>query len=532
MRLPRIAGRAGSPSAERPAGAAQPAGAPERHHRGERSRCSESTSGVGRAEAERGAAVEGQERRERSRPTTRTGVAGSRRVERRAAWCQVERRSRARRRARTAAGAASGGSVRVTGDVLGSLAQRRSSRCLHDRHSVARGNAISRILPIGLAAALADAVGAVLDAGQRVLGLARACRGRCWRGTSRGRARTSSSPRRPGRCRRRRRRRASGRASSCSARLSSERSRSRVGVELAADLVELLAGPRLLVGLDRERSWRPSRRRPWRRGLAAPSPAPRVLFAGGLLAGPSSAVRLLRRVPSWPAPSWPAPSSPAPPSSRRGLLRGAPSSPAAFFAGAFFAGAFLAGAFFAGPSSPVSWLRGLLGGGLLRRAPSWRPPSSQAPSSAAPSSRRRLLRGGLAGLLAVHASSPAPPSCRRSSARSRVPWTGAAFEPVASGLARTVASAARVRRSGCAHRRQSRPVAPASPAGPERRKPTPAVAPVDERSCAMRAHASGPPPRGRSRTATSDPDMRPPLAPAEPAPCWQTRRTARRRRDE
>ena len=32
---------------------------------------------------------------------------------------------------------------------LDGAGQRRSSRCLHDRHSVARGNAISRILPIG-----------------------------------------------------------------------------------------------------------------------------------------------------------------------------------------------------------------------------------------------------------------------------------------------------------------------------------------------------------------------------------------------
>ena len=46
------------------------------------------------------------------------------------------------------AGAAPGS--RITGATPASgVAQRRSSRCLHGTHSVARGNAINRILPIG-----------------------------------------------------------------------------------------------------------------------------------------------------------------------------------------------------------------------------------------------------------------------------------------------------------------------------------------------------------------------------------------------
>ena len=112
-------------------------------------------------------------------------------------------------RGRRVAGRGSGRDGRVLG--LGVGTQRRSSRCLHVMHSVARGNAMSPHLADRVAAGLADAVGAVGDAGQRPVDLGQLLALVVDARSAPGRARSWSRPCRPGRARRRHRRRASAR---------------------------------------------------------------------------------------------------------------------------------------------------------------------------------------------------------------------------------------------------------------------------------------------------------------------------------
>ena len=230
-----------------------------------------------------------------------------------------------------------------------------------------------------------------------------------------------------------------------------------VGGQLGADLVELLGGPRLLVGLDRQplgaarRAWWPqpgrraSSRAPWRRAFAGPPswrapswPATLAgaafvvvvflvgavlaavffagaafLAAGGLLRGssllggaPSS------RGPSSRAPSWPGSLLRGRLLRRRSLLRGAPSSPGAFFAARLLRRRrLLRGSSLLRRRSLLRAARLLRGAPSSRAQPSWRPPSC----------RRSLLGGG------VRARSPSPASQRRQPAavaraiESRVP---------------------------------------------------------------------------------------------------------------
>ena len=224
---------------------------------------------------------------------------------------------------------------------------------------MARGNAISRFLPIGVAAVLALAVAAVGDALERVLGLLEHVAGVVdddhllvaleGRGADVGLVVAGA--------------------------LAGVLDHAR---EIALDLDELAGEPR-----RRRRSAGGVRRRapPWSRGPrprgpsacpAAPASWPAAFFAGALAAVPSSREPSSRAAFFAAQPSWREPSAARLLGGR--LLRGRllrrrpswpePSSPAAFLAGAFFAAAFFAGAFFAG----AFFAGAFLAGGLLRRA--------------------------------------------------------------------------------------------------------------------------------------------------------------------
>ena len=244
------------------------------------------------------------------------------------------------------------------------VGQRRSWRCLHSMHSVARGNACSRILPIGLTARLADAVGAVLDPGQGRLDDVQS-RGRSWPSIiswSRSKVLEPTSawslpaPSPPSRSR--------WPISSSVAAISSLR-RWASCLERRADLPDLLGRPgRLALAHGELASPDPLGR--CRRGFAGSCRRGRVsIFTGAaFLAGAFLAAASL--LASAAQPSWPA---------------------------------FLAARFFAARPSWLrpSWRCGLLGRGLLRGRPSWRLPSWPVPSwpSARPSWPGGLLRRGL-----------------------------------------------------------------------------------------------------------------------------------------
>ena len=114
-------------------------------------RRSVSSSGVRRPGAERGTRVAGEVQGQQVADAPATGGRPVSSRDRQHLGDQVERRSRptattaktGRDPARRADAVGPVGVVRVAG------VQRRSSRCLHVRHSVARGNAINRFLPIG-----------------------------------------------------------------------------------------------------------------------------------------------------------------------------------------------------------------------------------------------------------------------------------------------------------------------------------------------------------------------------------------------
>ena len=352
----------------------------------------------------------------------------------------------------------------------------------------------------------------------------RASRGRWWPATSRARARSSWCRRRPGRRPRRRRSPASGRRWPPRTRRSRSRSRSHLGSQLGAGLLDLLRGPGVLAGPYRELAG--LRRGDARLGAAVASSRPWPC--------PESS----SQPPSWlPSASRPAPPLSAavfwPPSGRFAV----PSSPcrcvfaAAVFGGgglprarlpgrvAFFAAVFVAGRLLARPPLAAVFLarppssRTLLRGRRRVRASAHRLPAAAGASPAGLVARRRLARVFFAAVsLAARG--------RRGPARRRTLLHGGLLRHHGRGpftyvilLANRAGTINRLRTRGNGARRPIRPsarprrgepasVVPSSPPGnpPDRRRPRPSghAAPVAIR--VIPRPAAAPAPHGRRET--------------------------------